>query len=65
MCICLQLLKKDPTQRLGMVRGESDAAAIKASNFFSAGPIFINFAQLEAGIFSPPFKPDVRTCTIF
>ncbi|KAF6031897.1 GRK6 [Bugula neritina] len=51
-------VKKDPTQRLGMVRGESDAAAIKASNFFSAGPIFINFAQLEAGIFSPPFKPD-------
>ena len=34
---------------------------IKAEAFFN----LINFAQLEAGIVSPPFKPDVSKTCIF
>ncbi|XP_067928235.1 G protein-coupled receptor kinase 6-like [Watersipora subatra] len=51
--LCRQLLRKDPAERLGCVRG-SDASTVKSAQFFQP----INFGQLEAGILLPPFEPD-------
>lgn len=49
----MQLLTKDPKQRLGC---QADGAAgVKAHSFFKN----INFKRLEAGIVEPPFVPDV------
>lgn len=53
MLLLLQLLSKDPKQRLGC---QADGAAgVKAHSFFKN----INFKRLEAGIVEPPFVPDV------
>ncbi|RXN36246.1 G -coupled receptor kinase 5-like isoform X1 [Labeo rohita] len=49
----LQLLAKDPKQRLGC---QADGAAgVKAHSFFKN----INFKRLEAGILEPSFVPDM------
>lgn len=51
----LQLLTKDPNQRLGCQ--SSGGREVKSHPFFQQ----INFRMLEAGLVKPPFKPDAST----
>ncbi len=53
----LQLLAKDPKQRLGCLA--DGAAGVKAHPFFKN----INFKRLEVGILEPSFVPDVSSCS--
>lgn len=52
----LQLLCKDPLERLGC-RG-AGAKEVKEHPLFK----HLNFRRLEAGMLDPPFKPDVSAC---
>ncbi|XP_046851462.1 G protein-coupled receptor kinase 5-like isoform X2 [Xenia sp. Carnegie-2017] len=52
--ICSQLLSKDPKTRLGCREGGWDE--LRRHQFFKN----INWAQLEAGLITPPFVPDPR-----
>lgn len=55
----MQLLNKNPNQRLGC---QSSAwKEVKLHPFFKE----INFRMLEAGLVEPPFKPDVSTRVIY
>lgn len=51
--LILQLLAKDPTERLGCKGG--GASEVKAHPIFRS----INFKRLEAGMLQAPFIPDV------
>lgn len=51
----LQLLCKDPAERLGCRGG--GACEVKEHPIFKK----LNFKRLGAGILEPPFKPDVST----
>ncbi|XP_034752019.1 G protein-coupled receptor kinase 5 [Etheostoma cragini] len=52
--ICSALLNKDPKQRLGSQR--SGGKDVQSHPFFQE----INFRMLEAGLVTPPFRPDPR-----
>lgn len=55
----LQLLCKDPLERLGC-RG-AGAKEVKEHPLFK----HLNFRRLEAGMLDPPFKPDVSACVFW
>lgn len=52
LSLILQLLAKDPNERLGCQGGASE---VKAHPIFRS----INFKRLEAGMLEAPFIPDV------
>ena len=54
MCVCLvlQLLQRDPVERLGCIE---ERESIRSHPFFQD----IDFVKLEARKIKPPFKPNV------
>jgi G protein-coupled receptor kinase len=55
--LCQQLLKKSPKSRLGCKCGRHGAKEIKLHTFFQC----LNWKRVEAGMWEPPFIPDVST----
>lgn len=57
----LQLLKKNPKERLGCKSARQGAKELKSHSFFKR----IDFKRLEAGVVQPSFVPDVCQICIF
>lgn len=58
--LCQQLLKKSPKNRLGCKCGRHGAKEVKLHNFFQC----LNWKRVEAGMWEPPFVPDVTSCGV-
>lgn len=56
--LCQQLLKKSPKSRLGCKCGRHGAKEVKLHGFFQC----LNWKRVEAGMWEPPFVPDVSRC---
>lgn len=56
--LCQQLLKKSPRNRLGCKCGRHGAREVKLHSFFQC----LNWKRVEAGMWEPPFVPDVSRC---
>jgi len=56
--LCQQLLKKSPKTRLGCKCGRHGAKEVKLHSFFQC----LNWKRVEAGMWEPPFVPDVSRC---
>lgn len=54
--LCQQLLKKNPKNRLGCKCGRQGAKDVKLHGFFQC----LNWKRVEAGMWEPPFVPDVN-----
>lgn len=53
--LCQQLLKKNPKTRMGCKCGRHGAKEVKLHPFFQC----LNWKRVEAGMWEPPFIPDV------